>query len=94
MALNSNDSLEAMAQERKLQGWEGRLAPGWSGTAGVPLAMSPQREQLGHSTFSADVADAGETPAIPVEREHATLPYLQPVQFEFIFQALSLPVQK
>ncbi|HEX9628659.1 MAG TPA: hypothetical protein VF961_01480, partial [Pyrinomonadaceae bacterium] len=38
---------------------------GATGTAGVPPAMSAQREQLEHSTLSADVADAGETPRGP-----------------------------
>jgi len=35
------------------------------GTAGVPPAMSAQRESSGDSALSADEANAGETPAVP-----------------------------
>ncbi len=39
-----------------------------TGTAGVPPAMSAEREQVDHSTLSGNAALASETPAVPVKR--------------------------
>src|SRR6185437_9385301 len=40
--------------------------PAATGTAGVSPAMSAQREQLDHSTLTANATQAAETPAVPV----------------------------
>ncbi len=64
-----------------------------TGTAGLPSAMSAQREQLDHSTMSGDAANAGETPAVPVNKLNLWIAAERLPQFEAIYPSLKLQPQ-
>ena len=59
-----------------------------TGTAGVPRAMSAQREKFDSSTLSGNAANAGETPAVPAVRLWVAAERLP--QLNAIFPAASL----
>jgi ATP-dependent Lhr-like helicase len=61
-----------------------------TGTAGVPTAMSAQREQFVHSTLSDNAARAGETPAVPVKRLNLWVAAERLPQIEAIFPGAKL----
>ena len=63
------------------------------GSAGVPPAMSAQREQLDHSTISDDAANAGETPAVPVNKLNLWIAAERLPQFEAVYTSLKLQPQ-
>ncbi len=69
-----------------------------TGTAGVPPAMSAQREQRDHTTIVGNEANARGTPAIPVRTGRNACPTLwiaaeRLPQFEAVFPSVSLEPQ-
>ncbi len=64
-----------------------------TGTAGVPPAMSAQREHRDHSTISGDAADAGGTPAVPVNKLNLWIAAERLPQFEAVYPLLKLQPQ-
>ena len=62
-----------------------------TGTAGVPPAMSAQREQFDSSTLSGN-ATAGETPAVPVKRLWVAAERLPQIQVVYPTASLQPPI--
>ncbi len=62
------------------------------GTAGVPPAMSAQRESSGDSASSGDEANAGETPAVPVTRLWVAAERLPQLQAIYASASLEPPI--
>jgi ATP-dependent Lhr-like helicase len=61
-----------------------------TGTAGVPPAMSAQREQSGSSTLDVDAANAGGTPAVPVKSLSIWVAAERLPQLKLIYPSASL----
>jgi len=64
-----------------------------TGTAGVPPAMSAQREHRDHSNMSGDATNAGGTPAVPVRELNLWVAAERLPQFEAIYPSLKLQPQ-
>jgi ATP-dependent Lhr-like helicase len=85
--------LGELQKDRRAAVLEVNTGTSLTGTAGVPPAMSAQREQLDHSTVSGNATQAGETPAVPVDKLNLWIAAERLPQFEAVYPSLKLKPQ-